>query len=179
LQTANHKLQTTNRIYILGMMGAGKTTQGKKIAQHLGYAFIDLDKEIEKHLDKSISKIFEEDGEELFRKTESEIVQSIQNEKVVIATGGGTPCYYNNMQYINEHGVSIYLKAKAGLILQRITRYPHKRPLLKGLNNDEIRAFIEQKIAEREPIYMLSDYVFEIPATSVEIIVKSVLTENS
>ena len=161
------------------MMGAGKTTQGKKIAQHLGYAFIDLDKEIEKYFDKSIPKVFEEDGEELFRKTESEVLRSIKNGKVVIATGGGTPCCYNNMLYIKEHGISIYLKAKTGLILQRITRNPHKRPLLKGLNNDEIRAFIEQKIAEREPIYMLSDYVFEVPATSTETIVKSVLLADN
>jgi shikimate kinase len=176
LQTANNKPQTLNRIYILGMMGVGKTTTGKKIAHLLGYRFVDLDREIEKHLDKPISKIFEDEGEEHFRKIESEILRSIKFEKVVIATGGGTPCYFNNMQYIKEHGICIYLKAKAGLILQRIARYPDKRPLLKGLNNDEIKLFIEEKITARAPIYMLSDYVFEIPTTSVETIVKSILS---
>ncbi|MEI6594684.1 MAG: shikimate kinase [Bacteroidota bacterium] len=175
MQTTNHKLQTINRIYLIGMMGVGKTTKGKKIAQLLGYLFIDLDREIEKHLNKNITQIFEEDGEEFFRKTESEVLQSIKNNHVVIATGGGAPCYFNNMQYIKNNGISIYLKAKPGLIFQRISQKPDKRPLLKGMNESEIKAFIDKKIAERESYYLQSDHIFEIPAISVESIVNSIL----
>lgn len=175
MQTTNYKPQTINRIYLIGMMGVGKTTKGKKIAQLLGYLFIDLDREIEKHLNKNITQIFEEDGEEFFRKTESEVLQSIKNNRVVIATGGGTPCYFNNMQFIKNNGISIYLKAKPGLIFQRIYQKPDKRPLLKGMNESEIKAFIDKKIAERESYYLKSDHIFEIPATSVESIVNSIL----
>lgn len=157
-------------------MGAGKSTKGKKIAHLLGFSFIDLDEEIEKYLDKNIAKIFEEDGEEYFRKTESLVLQLMKNEKVVIATGGGTPCYYNNMQYIKNSGISIYLRTKSGMILQRISRNPEKRPSLKGLNNAEMKVFIEEKIAEREPFYLQSDLVFDIPETTVKTIVKSVLS---
>jgi shikimate kinase len=163
------------RIYLIGMMGVGKSTIGKKMASLLGYLFIDIDKEIERREHKTISELFETHGEEYFRKRETEILRSLIDNKIIIATGGGTPCFNNNMQYILNNGVSIYLKAKTGLLLQRINRYPNKRPLLKGLNEEQIRIFIEQKVQEREPFYSQANYIFDIPASSAETIVKSIL----
>ncbi len=179
MPATNYKQQETNRIYLIGMMGVGKTTKGKKIAQLLGYSFLDLDKEIEKQSKSTIQKIFEEKGEQYFRKLESEVLRSIEKNNIVIATGGGTPCYFENMSYIKNTGISIYLKAKTGLILQRISRNTDKRPLLKGMEIDQIRSFIDQKIMEREPFYLESDLLFEIPSTSAESIVESIISANT
>jgi shikimate kinase len=156
------------------MMGVGKSTIGKKMASILGYTFIDLDKEIEKQEGKSISTIFENEGEEYFRKLESQTLQSIKQNKIIIATGGGTPCYNNNMEHIKMVGTSIYLKANSALIFDRIHHHIDKRPLLKGMNEEQLRTYIEHKIIEREPYYSRADYVFDIPASSSESIVKSI-----
>lgn len=163
------------RIYIVGMMGAGKSTIGRKLASLLGYTFTDLDKEIEKHAGKTISQLFETEGEEGFRVREAGMLRTLKKEFTVIATGGGTPCYHHNMQYILGHGASIYLRAPVGLIVQRVSRSPSKRPSLKGLDAVQIRAFIEQKTAEREPYYSQANYVFDVPAASAESIVKSIV----
>lgn len=159
------------------MMGVGKSTIGKKMASILGYQFIDLDKLIENKEGKTIAQIFELLGEDYFRQIESEILKTINDAKTIIATGGGTPCFYNNIHYIKESGISIYLKANSKLIFQRIIRYPNKRPLLKGKSEDEISSYILQKMVEREPFYLQSDYVFEIPSSSAESIVKSILLQ--
>ena len=160
-------------------MGVGKSTKGKKIASSLGETFIDLDKKIEAHEKKSIQEIFEKYGEVYFRKIESEVLLSITDDHVVIATGGGTPCYDHNMQFIKNSGISIYLKADPAFIFQRISRNPDKRPLLKGLDETQIKLFIAEKLEEREPFYLQSNLIFEIPATSSETIVKSILSAIS
>ena len=165
------KIGISSRIYLLGMMGVGKSTIGKKLSSLLRYTFIDLDKEIEKQEGRTISDIFEQSGEDYFRDIEAKTLRSIHKEHMVIATGGGTPCFNNNIQYINEHGTSVYLRANPGLIFQRIYRSADKRPLLKGMYDEQLREFIKQKMDEREPFYMQAHHVFEIPLQSVESLV--------
>lgn len=168
-----------SRIYIIGMMGVGKTTIGKKMASLLHYEFIDLDKEIEAKEGKPVGKIFEEKGEAYFRKFETEMLDSVNGEKLIVATGGGTPCYNNNMELINSKGISVYLEANSGLIFQRISRFTDKRPLLKGMNEEQIKSFISQKLAEREPFYRLANRVFPVPLNTAYSIVKSILSSYS
>jgi len=164
----------SSRIYIIGMMGAGKTTMGKKIARLLGYAFIDLDNEIEKVEGERVADLFGSKGEDYFRKRESEVLRQITGDRLVIATGGGTPCFNNNMEYMLQDGISVYLKADIKFIFQRVARFPAKRPLLLGKNESQMKAFLVQKMAEREPYYLQASHVFSIPACSAETIVKSI-----
>lgn len=166
-----------SRIYIIGMMGVGKTAIGKKIASILNYNFIDLDKEIEISEKKSIPEIFEKCGEKYFRKIEAEVLRTFRIEPFVVATGGGTPCFFDTMQFINKNGTSIYIKASEGLIFQRISKHPDKRPLLKGKNETEIKSFIKQTLAKREHFYLQSKFVFDIPFYTPERIIESIDSE--
>jgi len=135
-------------------MGSGKTTAGKKLSSLTGWHFIDLDHEIEKKEGKTISGIFSDNGENYFRKTESETLRNLETVKdVVIATGGGAPCFHNNIDYMLETGIVIYLKMTPHQIKERLAGDDTERPLLKGINNEEIHNFIEKKLKEREKFY--------------------------
>lgn len=144
-------------IYLTGYMGSGKTTAGLKLAVKLGYTFADLDVMIENRFRISISQFFEKYGEAAFRKAEREVLMETTSfTDTVIATGGGTPCYLDNMDLINLNGISVYIKMPESAILQRLTNAKKKRPLLAGKSDEEIRAFISRQMAVREPYYMKS-----------------------
>lgn len=165
-----------SRIYLTGMMGAGKTTLGRQFANQLGYGFIDLDRDIEAYEGRSVQQIFDVYGESYFRDAERKALErTLDHTQVIIATGGGTPCFFDNMEWINRHGVSIYFQATAAFILSRVSRNKGKRPLLKGLNNEELKAFIAKMLAQREPYYMQANHVIGLPVKSVSGIIKSVL----
>ncbi|MGQ9619828.1 MAG: shikimate kinase, partial [Bacteroidales bacterium] len=135
-------------------MGSGKTTAGKKLASLTGWKFIDLDSEIEKKEDKSIPEIFSTLGEDYFRKTEAETLRSIKPDKsVIIATGGGAPCFYGNMDYMLSSGIVIYLKLTPGQLKQRLETDNTERPLLKEITDEKLPGFIEKKLEERENFY--------------------------
>jgi shikimate kinase len=142
------------RIYFIGFMGSGKSSIGKKMAARLGYNFIDLDDHIEKKSGMSIPDIFKSQGEDYFRKMESYSLKEIAGlDKVVVSTGGGTPCYSNNMDIINNSGVSIYLKMSSDTLYSRLRESKTNRPLLSGLNDQELRQYIADKLQEREFFY--------------------------
>src|SRR5215217_1973749 len=110
-----------NSVFLIGFMGSGKTFVGKKLAQLLKTTFIDLDEVIEKSEEKTISQIFSQNGEEFFRERESHYLKSLsERSNVVIATGGGTPCFHDNMKWMNENGITIYLKAKSEILFDRL-----------------------------------------------------------
>ncbi len=158
------------------MMGVGKTTLGKQFAKQLHYSYLDLDKEIEKSEGKSIPEIFEQKGEAYFRQLEQRALHATAaRNHLVIATGGGTPCYYNNMEWMNEQGKTIYLKANAAFILSRISAFPDKRPLLKGKSPDELAVFIAELLENRSPYYNKAQLIVEMPVKSVSDIVKSIV----
>lgn len=136
-------------------MGSGKSHWGKIWADKLNLQFIDLDEHIEKQSGHTIMEIFDKQGEIAFRHLEKKILENlITGKHVVIACGGGTPCYFENMQWMNIHGKTIYLKATAEQIFSRISTELHKRPLLRNLNDNELKTFIEDKLEERESFYM-------------------------
>lgn len=143
-----------NIIYIIGFMGSGKTTAGKALANRSGWAFIDLDKKIEHHVGKTVPDIFFEHGEDYFRKIESEVLMNLgATETTIVATGGGTPCYNENMEFMLESGLTVYLQMTPENLLKRLADSQAQRPLIKDLKNEDLQAFIEQKLAEREHYY--------------------------
>lgn len=144
-----------NRIFLIGYMGSGKTTVGKLLAEKLGYSFIDMDSHIEEKQFKSVSQIFSELGEERFRSLEHECLHEVAEfEDVVISTGGGTPCFFDNMEYMNSRGLTVYLQLSAAQLVERLNRSKvNKRPLLENLKDNELLEFIEIGLAKREPFY--------------------------
>jgi shikimate kinase len=149
-------------IYILGFMGSGKTTAGKKLASLLGWSFIDLDKKIEEHTGKTIPEIFSHSGEEYFRNIESGLLKSLDYQSnTVISTGGGTPCYSDNMDYMLNTGLTLYLKLTPGQLKSRLSESKGDRPLIKDLDDQKLQSYIEKKLADREKWYNRSDIITE------------------
>lgn len=150
------------RVYIIGFMGSGKSTAGKNLAAVLGWHFIDLDNKIEEKAGKSIPEIFSQAGEDHFRMIESETLKSLENEAdAVIATGGGTPCYADNIDYMLATGITIYLKITPLQLYSRLSESKGERPLIKNLGKSELLAFIEEKLHIRERWYNKAELKIE------------------
>ena len=142
------------KIFLIGFMGCGKSTMGKKLAGKLGYEFIDLDHQIEQSIGTTIADYFSVHGEAAFRNLESETLKTFDYPvNAVIATGGGTPCFFDNMEWMNASGLSVYIEMSAVALAKRLESGKEKRPLLKNLNEPELIAFIENKLNEREVFY--------------------------
>jgi shikimate kinase len=149
-------------IFLIGFMGSGKTTLGKQIAIKLGYIFIDQDSVIEEKQHKTISELFASIGELKFREIEHQtLVELAGQDNLVIATGGGAPCFFNNMQVMNHHGLSIYLKVPPKTLFQRLRYASAQRPLVANKTDDELQEFIISKLAERESFYSQSIITIE------------------
>ena len=150
------------RIFLIGFMGCGKTTLGKKLAKHLNYNFIDLDSYIEKTTNKTITEIFENKGEKKFRIVEKESLTEVcKMDNLVIATGGGTPCFFDNMQKILDSGKAIYLKMEIEDLLERLETEKSQRPLIENKSAKELENFIRNKLSEREHFYKKSNYILQ------------------
>ena len=150
------------RIFLIGFMGCGKTTLGKKLAKDLNYNFIDLDTYIEKKTNKTITEIFDNKGEKKFRIVEREsLIEVCKKDNIVIATGGGTPCFFDNMQEILVSGKAIYLKMKIKDLLERLETEKSQRPLIKNKSAKELENFIRNKLSKREYFYKKSDYTLQ------------------
>ena len=140
--------------FLIGFMGSGKTYWGKIWASLYGFTFIDLDEVIEKKEGKSIADIFDIKGEAYFRTIEADVLRSFEDlENTIVACGGGTPCFYENIEWMNACGTTIYLYSTAQEILQRVLSEQDKRPLIKKMNKGELLFFIEQKLKERADFY--------------------------
>ncbi len=150
------------RIFLIGFMGAGKTTHGKQIARMMEYDFIDMDRWITERQGKSIPQIFEQNGEPFFRQMESAAIDELQKrEKIVIATGGGAPCHNDNMERMKKAGLTIYLKLAPGALLVRLQHSKTQRPLLEGKNESEMLRTIQELLEHREPFYSRADMVID------------------
>jgi shikimate kinase len=142
------------RIFLIGFMGTGKSHWGKIWASHHKLKFIDLDIEIEKKIGLSVDEIFEKKGEDFFRHAEAEILLEMeQYDNCIIACGGGTPCFKNNMDWMNNNGLTILLNSTPSKILENIINDNKERPLLKKINKGELLFFIEMKLKERMDFY--------------------------
>ncbi|MBQ7237943.1 MAG: shikimate kinase [Bacteroidales bacterium] len=149
------------RIFLIGYMGAGKTTLGRALAKTMNLQFIDLDDFIVSRYHKTIKEIFAEEGEDGFRRAERRALEEVAGyEDVIISLGGGTPCFFDNMQLVRKAGRTVYLKPTEEVLLERLIIGKHKRPLLADKTDDEILAFIREQLAWREPYYMQAEMTF-------------------
>lgn len=149
------------RIFLIGYMGSGKTTLGRALAKELGLQFIDMDSYIETRFCKTISKIFAEKGEDGFREIERRILHEVGDfEDVIISTGGGTPCFFDNVEYMNGQGTTVFLDVPEERLFIRLSIARNNRPLIKDKSDDELRNFITEQLAKRRPHYEKAQYKF-------------------
>ena len=144
-------------------MGSGKTTVGKALSKETGMMFYDLDWYIESRMRKTVSQIFAEKGEEGFRKIEYNMLHEVAEfEDVIISCGGGTPCFFDNMDYMNQQGDVVYLKATPETLYKHLLMAKVERPLLKDKTPDELIAYITNHLKEREPFYQKARHVLDV-----------------
>lgn len=149
------------RIFLIGYMGAGKTTLGKAFARAMGLTFVDLDWYIEERFHKTVSQIFTERGEEGFRELEKRMLHEASDfENVVISVGGGTPCFFDNMEYMNQVGETVFLDVDNKVLFRRLKVAKHQRPLLANKTDEELMTFIQEALEKRLPHYTKAKYVF-------------------
>lgn len=150
------------RIFLTGYMGAGKTTLGRAFAKAMELQFIDLDWYIESRFHKSIRDIFAERGEEGFRLLERNMLHEVgEFDDVVVSVGGGTPCFFDNMEYMNKQGQTVYLDVPVEVLFRRLKVGKAQRPLLKDKTDEELIAFICQALEQRAPFYGQAYYRFD------------------
>ncbi|MDR1337057.1 MAG: shikimate kinase [Tannerella sp.] len=154
------------RIFLIGYMGAGKTTLGKALSEQMNLSFTDLDHFIEERYRQTIRQIFEEKGEDGFREIEREALREAGKfENAVISTGGGTPCFHENMAFMNAAGTTVYLKLSVDELVKRTEPYRDTRPVLKNRSGEELRQFIETSLSERSRYYGQASIVLPAGAT--------------
>jgi shikimate kinase len=148
-------------IYLIGYMASGKSTFGKKLANALHYNFVDLDDLMVKEDGITIVEIFNTKGEDYFRNLEKEILhQTINLKNTVISCGGGTPCFFDNIDFINKNGRSIWLNPPVGFIVSRLKNAPNTRPILNGLSDEELKLKIETQLEERKAFYSKATLIY-------------------
>jgi shikimate kinase len=164
-------------VYLTGFMGSGKTTAGRELADQLGWEFIDIDKKIEKETGKSVPDIFFQNGEPYFRNIESQLLINMETLKnAVVSTGGGTPCYNNNMDFMLDTGLTIYLKMTPESLMTRLSNSKDERPLIKGMDNAELDTFIREKLAERSKFYERADIIIDGSALNINLLLSLIKT---
>ncbi|MGX1931036.1 shikimate kinase [Flagellimonas sp. 2504JD4-2] len=165
------------KVVLVGYMASGKSSVGKLLAKHLELEFIDLDEYIEEYAEKSIKAIFSDKGEIFFRKLEHRMLNKVLDEKesVLLSTGGGTPCYSNNMDTILEKADhSIYLQLPISVLVDRISKEKETRPLVKDLTDDELPEFIGKHLFERRQFYALAKHIVNCDKKALEQVVSEV-----
>lgn len=162
------------RIFIIGYMGSGKTTIGRMIAKKLNLAFYDLDHYIENKYRTTIALLFETKGEAAFREIERNCLHEVgEFENVLIATGGGAPCFFDNIEFMNQRGHTIYFRLQAAEIVGRLLlARDGQRPLIANKTPEELNAFVSQTIARRDAYYAQAQHTIDAKATEKEVMQK-------
>jgi shikimate kinase len=143
------------KIFLIGFMGSGKTHWGRLLSEKLGIRFFDLDEQVAEQAGKSIPEIFEQEGEEKFRQMEKEVLHIISesHDSFVMACGGGSPCYFNNIEYMNQSGTTVWINTPLETLFERLVKEKEKRPLIRDLSDDQLKGFIGKKFADRRIYY--------------------------
>ena len=143
------------RIYLIGFMGSGKTHWGRLLSEKLSMRFFDLDEQVTEHAGKSIAEIFATEGEEHFRLMEKEVlyIVSESHDSFIMACGGGSPCYFNNIEYMNQSGTTVWINTPIDTLFQRLIGEKEKRPLIKQLSDEQLKGFIAKKFSDRKIYY--------------------------
>jgi shikimate kinase len=168
------------KYFLIGYMGCGKSTLSRKIAQRTGWRVIDTDAEVERIEGASIADIFHYEGEDHFREMERQVIERIAStdESLIVATGGGLPVWRDNMARMAAVGRTVYLRRSAANIASRLS--PHgraKRPKLRGLNDEELLAYMQRSIAEREPHYAQAMQIIDCDTLSDEVIIQIIINQ--
>ena len=143
------------KIFLIGFMGSGKTHYGRQLGEKLGLPFFDLDEQISSHVGKESVDYFQQDGEEGCRLTEKDLLHIIteSHDSFVMACGGGSPCYFNNIDYMNNEGTTVWINTPADVLFDRLLKERERRPLIRDLSDDKLRRFIHKKFADRRIYY--------------------------
>lgn len=166
------------RIFLIGYMGAGKTTVGRKLAKEMNLSFIDLDLYIEGRYHRSIRQLFAERGEEAFRDIEKRLLHEVAEfEDVLVSTGGGTPCFFDNMEFMNMAGTTIYLKVSVDELASRLESCKQTRPVLQNRSGEELRSFIKENLEVRTAFYEKANIIYDAEQMMTEADVQAI-TEN-
>ncbi|MCD6366791.1 MAG: shikimate kinase [Bacteroidales bacterium] len=158
------------KVFLVGYMASGKSNLGRKLAHIMKLKFIDLDQFIEKKTNKTIPYIFRTEGEEIFREIELESLKEIttSHDDFILATGGGTPLLYQNMDYMNKQGKTVYLKVENNVLVERLKNAKKNRPVLTEIPNSELADFVKKEIKEREEYYNQAKVIIDTFAVSVD-----------
>jgi shikimate kinase len=167
------------KIFLLGFMGSGKTHWGRLLSQKLGIPFFDLDEQIVNSENKSINEIFSSKGEEYFRLLETDTLHIIteSRDSMVMACGGGTPCYFNNIDYMNKSGITVWLDTPISVLHQRLLKERSRRPLLKDLSDEQVRAFIVKKFSDRKIYYEQAAVIIDEDPIQLETLIQKIFHE--
>jgi len=164
------------KIFLIGFMGSGKTYWGRLLSQKLSIPFFDLDEQVVSHEGKTISEIFAEKGEEHFRLQEKEVLHIIteSHDSFVMACGGGSPCYFNNIEYMNRSGTTVWINTPLDALYQRLLGEKESRPMIKELTDEQLKGFIVKKFADRKIYYEQADVVMDEEPVQLEKLVEKV-----
>lgn len=167
-------------IFLIGFMGAGKTTFGKKLATKLSLQFIDLDEAVcTANGYTSVTNLIESKGFNFFRETESETLRGLDLDDKIISTGGGTPCFFDTMQWMLQHGKVVYLQVDSKSLFNRLKQSDrNERPLLRGLDDKSLQGFIDDKLSERLPYYEQAHIKFNPLKQKLEELLVSLSSTN-
>lgn len=150
------------KIFLIGFMGCGKSTLGRKLAATLNLTFIDLDTFLEERYFRTIPQIFAEEGEDSFRSKERKVLEEVSAfDNVIVATGGGAPCFFDNMELMNSSGFCVFLDVAVESLVYRLIHAKVERPLIKGKSPEELHGFIEMMMQKRRPFYEKASYILK------------------
>lgn len=167
------------RVYLVGYMGCGKSTMGRKLASMLDLTLIDLDHYLENKYFKTIPQIFAEEGEENFRRKEQSVLHEVSTfDNVIVATGGGAPCFFDNMDVMNRTGFCIFLDVNTEELVERLTHAKTERPIIKGKSKEELAGFIDGMMEKRRPFYEKAKYILKDKNISPEQIIQIIKGTN-
>lgn len=158
------------KVFLIGFMGCGKSHWGKALSEKLRVPFFDLDEKIAEQEGKSISEIFEKEGEEHFRLLEKDILHLLteSHESFVMATGGGTPCFYNNIDYLKRQGTVVWINCSTDCLYNRLVKEKDKRPLIKDISNTELKSYIIKKYSSRKIYYQQATVILPEDVITLE-----------
>ncbi len=164
------------KIFLIGFMGSGKTHWGRLLSEKLGIPFFDLDEEIVGQAGKPITEIFATAGEEQFRVMESDILHQLSesNDRFIMARGGGTPCYFNNIDYMNQAGTSVWINTPLETLFSRLVNQKSKRPLIRDLSDDQLRGFISKKFSDRRMYYEQAELVVDEEPVELDKLIETI-----
>ena len=184
----NQSIEARMIVFLIGFMGSGKSFYAKGLSEYLHVPFVDLDQFIEKEQAISISEIFEKMGESAFRTLESVAIKQVYADLLttnaenrhknnilgVISCGGGTPCFNDNMEWMNAHGLTIWINPPEDILLERLIKEKKTRPLVASLSEDHLKDFIQQKLLERKPYYVKAQFVINQPTLTISDFVNTI-----